>query len=210
MIAINQWRVPMRFLRALLIIGLLVGLVQDAASAYTHVDLGWQLDVDPITSSSFIDPYSITFDYASVVSGTGNVFPNGTFKPQYPGNGYVFWGLRSMVNVSAKESLFGTFLTGANGTGFGVNDDIIVRVNNQSLPIWASQTAFNFAIPDYVWLDGENTIEVVYWNSSYGYLDALFLWVPQPNTNTTPIPAAVWLLGSGLAGLVGLRKIFKK
>jgi hypothetical protein len=38
-----------------------------------------------------------------------------------------------------------------------------------------------------------------------GYLDDAFLTV-----TTVPVPAAVWLLGSGLIGLVGIRRKFTK
>ncbi len=41
-------------------------------------------------------------------------------------------------------------------------------------------------------------------NDSDGHIKATLQVVPTP----TPIPAAVWLLGSGLAGLLGLRRRF--
>ena len=34
--------------------------------------------------------------------------------------------------------------------------------------------------------------------------------VTEIQLQTVPIPGAVWLLGSGLMGLLGLRRIFKK
>lgn len=46
------------------------------------------------------------------------------------------------------------------------------------------------------------TLKFVYWDSNnhdnFGYVTA--------NVNIVPIPAAAWLLGSGLVGLIGLRR----
>ncbi|MGO9136293.1 MAG: VPLPA-CTERM sorting domain-containing protein [Syntrophales bacterium] len=42
------------------------------------------------------------------------------------------------------------------------------------------------------------------------YIDSATLTLNAPNVVPTPIPAAVWLLGTGLVGLVGLRRKFQK
>jgi hypothetical protein len=164
------------------------------------VDLNWEMDPQPITNYYYVRPYPcqfppsyfdfIVFDYTPpLISGTDNVFPNGKFLPEITGY-TVFWGFRGTIVVNRKERLFGSILNGGNGLYFGVNDNIFVRVNDHVLD-WAEVVNFRvygYEIPDSVWQDGENTIEVIYWNyTTHGQvgLGALYLWVPSDPVEMT-------------------------
>jgi hypothetical protein len=52
------------------------------------------------------------------------------------------------------------------------------------------------------------TVGFDYANQNEAHIDTYFMWT-QCGTNQIPVPAAVWLLGSGLVGLAGLRRKFR-
>jgi hypothetical protein len=59
-------------------------------------------------------------------------------------------------------------------------------------------------------LDGVVTIQIDAPNEPYVLFDYVLLDVDPIQTPTVPVPAAIWLLGSGLLGLVGIKRRFQK
>ena len=74
---------------------------------------------------------------------------------------------------------------------------LLVKDGKQN-PIW-----YLFDITGW---NGQDDIEMTGFWPQQGAISHVSLYGPSP----VPIPAAVWLLGSGLLGLVGIRRRFKK
>ena len=75
---------------------------------------------------------------------------------------------------------------------------LLVKDGAASNPIW-----YLFDITGW---NGQDDIEMTGFWPQQGAISHVSLYGPSP----VPIPAAVWLLGSGLLGLVGIRRKFKK
>ena len=76
---------------------------------------------------------------------------------------------------------------------------LLVKDGNHD-PIWY---IFNLTVLGW---DGEDSIEMSGFWPNGGAISHVSLYGPSP----VPIPAAVWLLGSGLLGLVGIRRRLRK
>lgn len=104
------------------------------------------------------------------------------------------------------------FLVGvdsSNGVG-GIN--LLTYSINDPVGLPVTSTGWQYFTADVTLAAGSHTLEF------FGDLDspggsrnpASYFYVDAVDVNPVPVPAAVWLLGSGLIGLVGLRRRFKK
>ncbi|VAW14734.1 hypothetical protein MNBD_BACTEROID05-118 [hydrothermal vent metagenome] len=121
-----------------------------------------------------------------------------------------------VVTTSGMSALVSTPLTyypvsyaGTNNRGWWGFDDDEDSSMTDDIFIY-SEKSFLFRPDNDLWLGGYLTVPGTYVGSVNGnyfnnffYGDAL---LTITDTNTVPIPAAVWLFGSGLIGLVGFAR----
>jgi hypothetical protein len=105
-------------------------------------------------------------------------------------------GWQIVKDLTTDESLWGTWvnlkmLLGENAFQFFINDDLVYN----------DTTTHGALALDEIFIQGKNYDGV---DNVYGvYFDNL-------QHSQVPVPAAVWLLGSGLVGLLGFRKKMKR
>ncbi|MBL0714363.1 MAG: VPLPA-CTERM sorting domain-containing protein [Desulfosarcina sp.] len=127
----------------------------------------------------------------------------------------------SMVNGDSFAKKFG----GADGTdpdwfrltAYGLNASY--DRNGGSVAFYLADYRFDTSDDDYIvtnwtWLD-LTALDIVYGlefdlsssdNGAYGMNTPAYFAMDNLEANPVPVPAAVWLLGSGLIGLVGIRR----
>jgi hypothetical protein len=85
----------------------------------------------------------------------------------------------------------------------------LLKVGSPYLDIWNAQDKSDHVISLMFKLSGSDLGKAGFWQEMYDNHYSLILQ-GTTNPSSVPIPGAIWLLGSGLAGLAGLRKRFKK
>ena len=109
------------------------------------------------------------------------------------GNGFsVDFGTNTITTVGSLTTLEATF--GTFGTVFGPTFDFF-SIDFVAIPPPGSSTLDIFAGAHGDWQDGAGQSIL-----NVNYVGA------QVNVNAVPVPAAVWLFGSGLIGLVGIAR----
>ena len=155
------------------------------------------------------DPRLVTFSSTTDVLDAKNGFA--TIKAE---DGYI-----NNITITAPGYWFGDLIFSVNLTPNANNNLIITAMDRSggtdSFANWTTQAD---------WVNGENrilllstsgnlmqsvTINSVYGLESLGGLDQL-KQTEISGLTQTPIPAAAWLLGSGLLGLVAVRRRFTK
>ncbi len=156
-----------------------------SASTITSIDLGlW----DAFDASNHYDPSALTY---TIQDATGAVLSSGTvglttLNSQSYGSG--FWEFESEFSLNVNLSAGTYYLTLANG--LATNGEAIgwsFSQSNNNLTAWSSRD-FTTSAPN---VSAES-------------------FIINGTTSPVPLPPALLLLGSGLIGLVGTGKRFKK
>jgi hypothetical protein len=167
----------------------------------------WSLGWEFTTGNSSVTVESLGFFYESGTSASHEVgiFSAGT--PGTPGtqlvstnvtatdpvSGFFRWGnLSSPYVLSANTTYYMAAVTGIDAYTYSPNGFTVNPAINFIGAAYTYPPPGTLTFPDY-------TI-----TGLQGYFG------PNFATNTVPIPGAVWLLGSGLVGLAGLRRKFKR
>jgi hypothetical protein len=177
--------------------------------------------------------YTVALGQMAAVPFTPSTIPV-TFSAQGMGSvvGYGRLGISaSLDNMTGFPS--GLFSINYEGGAHQAQFQQTVTVNLQSnteyrVSLTANALAANFAYPigsppgapdaaysdAYAWVDPVFGFDQAAFNALYGInsfvLSDYYQFNYSPNMSTVPIPGAVWLLGTGLIGLIGLRRKFKE
>jgi hypothetical protein len=162
----------------------------------------WRLASNtPINGSSF--NYTLKYDGSSD-RGYNITSPYSELAYMY----HVNLDLKSSFSTSAtSQEDYGIFGNGTyNGTNiisFGQNDVGLVK-NLQAYYYWSGTNELNSA---YVWAFNNANGDQIYFDKA----KQLYAWAVRDGdvaapVSAVPVPAAVWLFGSGLLGLMGLKR----
>jgi hypothetical protein len=116
------------------------------------------------------------------------------------GDSYINYLGEDGVVLGAYESYNGDTLTGTRAFYFKVNEglfDLGALVNNLSLDNWASLASV---------INGNGIGNITGLGKIGGNVTASYILRPSDSASAVPVPAAVWLLGSGLLGLIGVAR----
>jgi hypothetical protein len=191
-----------------IIILLTLGLIIASGTAYAAVvDLQGILSVNPSQQSTFFfnavisDPGSLS-NWQSwglglvLQGGPGAIFSNFRIVTSNPD--YVFFTDSSGYNSQILVDVVATADDAtASGTGVAADvGDLLASITVDVSNAQAGQTYTIFA--GGAFFDDENNRELI------------TQLQPDYSFQVVPIPAAAWLLGGGLIGLLGLRRRFKR
>jgi hypothetical protein len=148
--------------------------------------------------------------YQTIFSGTVDRVTNG---PDYNGFSFFtddpFYGTINWQNDGeATPQLVTLFQVNVNGYNFDLGAGTYYpAISGVGGPVDGDHEMWE-ATGSYMALNDQGLWDWLYWDGSVqfeitGIADTL-------NTTVVPIPGAVWLLASGLIGISGLRKRFKK
>ena len=214
-----------------LAIGLfIVGMVNNNALASfttynggTSAESDWQIVAGTTVFENF-ESYSVGTQISSLPvlgigfdSLAGGGFPN-IYNHTYDSGGGTPYGSRHLANfpngingINRWDDIVLHVLPGYEITalgfwnGDGQRDTLVATAYDASDNIIGSAGAFKGTFAGFI---SDVAISRVIFDGNTGdgwnHLDGL-----QTNA-TVPVPGAVWLLGSGLAGIIGIRKKFKK
>ena len=193
------------------------GIVLSATVPYGSATVEYQID-----TSNAVVTYDVTSVYGLTVGSMQyNIdFAWGTFDGFYAGGTPVIDQDEAAAIASALNDLLDNALSSKPLLLNGIND---TPINMYGIPYG-----------EVFYLSGDPHIYYYDWTSNYtyefvggSYWLSPISWmggsaIPDQNTNTyaqsvslavvspVPVPGAVWLLGSGLIGLVGIRKKIRK
>jgi hypothetical protein len=132
--------------------------------------------------------------YFLIQEGRGTGMAGTAADPAYNQTLDTFAGLNLSASAG-KLALFNTTATGASTTATSANLVDLVGYG----------TTANFSLYPKMTANPSTVTAAIRSTDAQG--NAIFVaGTPDPNPVTTPIPAAAWLLGSGLLGLVGIRR----
>ena len=116
------------------------------------------------------------------------------------------------VNFSQPNDLSGieTFFSGAGGNFVGVSRVDITMPDGTLLTNVSTDAFGNFKTPGWNMLLGNNVFQVTATFDDQSQASATLTLVGVDSTNPIPLPAAGWLLLSGLAGLGIARRARRK
>ena len=151
-------------------------------------------------------------------SGSDNLVPGGSGYAAAADAWYSWSGMNDVlwspsIDISGYENI--TLTTGVGVVDSAGYEYAAILLLAEDWPVsreWTSwvdedytNEAASWDITDF--LEGASSFKVGFWfyadSDSYGYFGADNIEV---NGNPVPVPAAFWLLGSGLIGLAGLRR----
>ena len=152
--------------------------------------------------------YSFTYTDTSGVnlSGLLNTSDNGNGSFTVTG-GYVTGVLGSdgPINILPGTGQNGNFIWDnlllPDGTPQLTLNGLLFKDNNNEVNIWG-----NSGISDYSYYTVQNGVRFAIANDKIGTLTLSAADGPSRSPVPTPIPGAIWLLGTGLVGLVGARR----
>lgn len=156
--------------------------------------------------------YSYNYSWPGYYSVSENVYNNGI---NYSGNvgSFAFSGNLSGNNGDAwayNENFYGTNYSGAGfytyaSTGSSWQELEVYSSGNNPIDLQNLATAFLSGNGLYFYL-----YDVTYGNSGYSFSEATGTFnnatLSAAGPSAVPVPAAVWLFGSGLMGLLGFTK----
>ena len=175
--------------------GLIATIVSDEAStinsAYSHTlsagDFGSGGMVDWWAAHAYVD-YLNTIDY-----GNSNQWALPTTVDSGSSN-----GTSPAASSSQLAELFYTELAGTAGSSIPTNS---LFTNEQSYAYWSGTEVAS--APANAWF-----LYTAYGAQYYGSQDLqMYAWAVSPGqVSAVPVPGAVWLFGSGILGLLGLKR----
>ncbi|MGO9174586.1 MAG: VPLPA-CTERM sorting domain-containing protein [Desulfobaccales bacterium] len=162
--------------------------------------LGWGFTANSsftVNSLGFYNDSGLTQSHeVGIFNSSGGLLVEATVTPTDPLSSFFRWNSCASTLLSAGQTYYIMAVTGSDNytfqtAGFVVNPDI------------------NF-IQDYYYYPANGAL--TFPNGTAGFTAAEGGGIFGPNFSTTavPIPGALWLLGSGLVGLAGLRRKFKR
>lgn len=168
-------------------------------------------------SSGRTMPFGVSAD-GSVIVGSGWEYSGGTGNPQAwrwtQGEGFVGLGFLNYWNSSATGiSDDGSVIVGDSGgnafvwteaNGMRSLKDILIAEGVTGIDSWDSLAAINAISPDGKWVVGTFQ-DCTPSSGSLACGNVPFL-ANIASTTVVPVPGAVWLFGSGLAGLFGFAR----
>jgi hypothetical protein len=102
----------------------------------------------------------------------------------------------------AGDGMVGLYMTSNDGTFYSEVDKNYTAPKYEGFSFDHFATYYNETTGDYFWaIEDQNQTK-----TGRSWLDHDYNDVTATTATATPIPGAVWLLGSGLVGLVGVRK----
>lgn len=142
--------------------------------------------------------YDVTYAYSRADRDNSWTAPNGDSLSTSMDIG------STLSSVSLKGSLFETYFT-VCGNNFSFPYPVKFRPSVQIFSVLSefSLSGISFLIGDYLVAFNDDIIGDDY---DYDYDDMV---LKASSRSATPIPGAVWLLGSGLVGLMGVRRKMK-
>lgn len=152
----------------------------------------WRLATNtPVSGGASYDYSYLSYD-GTTDGGWNITSPKSELAYMY----YVNLGLKGAYNTSGVyQSDFGLF---GNGTYGGQNN--VGLVNNLQSSIYWSGAEYSFGV---AWLFV--TTDGVQFNGDK--VNQFYAWAVRPgDVSSVPVPGAVWLFGSGLLGLLGLKR----
>ena len=170
---------------------------------------------------SFASNSSALLSYTDTNNTDQYIDTNGNYPPS---NGWFSLGLPAWYNASDVT----LFKLSMQGTGFVAGSDIDVFISFVDSGRVVGTNTFQIAAftPASSTFSEGGSLPITYGSYTLDYsdftgLDHFFIgygchfthdWtkVEIEQQNPVPIPAAIWLLGSGLIGLFGIRRRFKK
>ncbi|MGD9162106.1 MAG: hypothetical protein PVG39_27085 [Desulfobacteraceae bacterium] len=190
----------------------------------------------PITWLDYINPSTTWENQKSWASGLGSELTI-TLNEGYDDTGINWitdWRLPETVDGDYQSGYDGTTTGGYNITSSEMGHLFYKELGNPGLydtsgnplsndlntgdfdhltaSFYFSGTEYSYSTPaygSYVWFFNFKSGNQFY-NLEFYNLAALAVLPGEVTINPVPIPGAVWLLGSGIVGLAGLRKKFKK
>lgn len=210
-----------------LLIGLIVfGMVSSASAAPTPTTLISQGDTWNYTVLKDVDLWSVsskpeptwssyanfnTINDSSLVWSSGQAAFGSTYKPGGL-NHTIKTNWEAGTDLALKKTIDASGITGKATLNVAADNGFIIYLNGKELERANAELYTTIDPWEYIYtidlLDGNNTFAIL--AEDHGgatYFDMQL----TANVNPVPVPAAVWLLGSGLAGLVTVRrKIAKK
>lgn len=161
-------------------------------AAMWHVQQAYLLSSEQIAQNVYRTTYS---------GGTLFLSSEGPWWTVDPG--YYDWLQIGMTRFTNTTTFYENGAMAFTITGYGIYNDPDPNVPDQQIRITATYGP------------GTPRVETNYLNSPSGHYD-LYTYLTDELTGTTvsinpvPIPGALWLLGSGLLGLIGLRRRMEK
>ena len=203
-----------KFLVGLAVISLIVGItVQAQAALYTYSERSvWENQVTNITTETFDSLEGTLYGTLTLGNVTFDVPERSTYDALWVSTNGSYSGLGiALVSNYPPNSILSTFNSGISGVGVDIfnlrqDDTIKVTVNDQSGDHVYSVIVDNPYYSFFGITTDSGLITSIQFTPNVG-------WVGIDNFsygNQVPIPAAIWLFGSGLIGLVRFRKRFAK
>ena len=167
---------------------------------------------DPAKALGLPDDSGTSADTDFVSLGVGTYNPAEEAGAGYTGNGYggsVYFSFGAGTTFSGWATIYEATYTRSNyeeyasvlGSVDGVTWEWLGDIDNQNVDVDGGATVYFTGTYAYLMVvDATALNDGVTWGDGYD-IDAVVV-------NATPIPGAAWLLGSGLVGLVGLRRRF--
>ncbi len=217
----------MRRFSALLVMLLVLGLVP-AAGAYSVWTTKAEFDANTLgnvtedfNDVNLVAGLAIDSDYARDMIGSGSV-PSWITAYSDANNAFLLQGgkLRDRV-TNAGAGGFSTEFNLAGMYGFGGFFDLTLGGPGSGIQVWADGSLVGMILntqnPDGSWtafdgfwgftsLSPFDSVAFTAYNQKYSNMESYYSAELFLSTQAVPIPAAAWLLGSGLVGLVVFRR----
>lgn len=165
---------------------------------------------------SYVNSWAATLPTVSFGAVTANDYNTNISGAYFTNNAYAYW---SMTNGDTFAKEFGG-TTGDDADWFKLNIKGITECGEytaESVDFYLADYRFSdnsqdYIVDDWTWVDLASLGDVIGLEFSLSSSDSGAYGMNTPayfamdNLNAVPIPGAVWLLGSGLIALVGIRR----